>query len=73
MVRVTQVCVVVDMKCPVVPQMLSNMKQQFAELLQDIGFVQTRNPSNPQCNKNSGEIPCTLFKLFLAFVFLILA
>ncbi|XP_019627907.1 PREDICTED: ATP-dependent RNA helicase DHX36-like [Branchiostoma belcheri] len=37
-------------------KMLSNMKLQFAELLQDIGFVQTRNPSNPQCNKNSGNI-----------------
>ncbi|CAH1239477.1 DHX36 [Branchiostoma lanceolatum] len=37
-------------------KMLSNMKLQFAELLQDIGFVQARNPSNPQCNKNSGNI-----------------
>ncbi len=34
--------------------MLSNMKNQFAGLLKDVGFISASNPKNDAANYNSG-------------------
>lgn len=42
---------------PFLPQMLYNMKTQFAEHLMHTGFVSSKNPKDPKSNVNSGNCP----------------